>query len=59
MKFKRNGILHLAMFHPTKIPDINDCDLWWYGPDWLRGDESKWPIKNLPDITPEKLDFLS
>ena len=42
------------------VPDINDCDLWWYGPDWLRGDESKWPIKNLPDITPEKLEnYLS
>ena len=42
------------------IPDINDCDLWWYGPDWLQGDESKWPIKNLPDIMPEKLEnYLS
>ena len=42
------------------IPDINDCDLWWYEPDWLRGDESKWPIKNLLDITPAKLEnYLS
>ena len=67
MKFERNEILHLAKFHPAdfatrglNVPNINDCDLWWYGPDWLRGDESKWPIKNLPDITPEKLEnYLS
>lgn len=42
------------------VSDISDCSLWWHGPDWLLCDELKWPTKNLPEITPEKLEnYLS
>ena len=42
------------------VSEINNCSLWWHGPDWLQYDELEWPIKNLPEITPEKLEnYLS
>ena len=38
------------------VSEINDCNLWWHVPDWLQHDELEWPTKNLPEITPEKLE---
>ena len=40
----------------VNVSEISDCSLWWYGPDWLQCNESKWPTWNLPHITSEKLE---
>jgi len=37
------------------VHEIVDCHLWWYGPEWLRSEQSTWPNWNIPDITPDKL----
>jgi len=37
------------------VADIQECLLWWHGPDWLRSPQAQWPTWNLPELTPEIL----
>ena len=42
------------------VSEITDCSRWWYGPHWLQYEETKWPVWNIPDLSPDKLkEFLA
>jgi len=37
------------------VVDIQECSLWWHGPDWLRSLQAQWLTWNSPELTPEIL----